>query len=162
MLRSESVLYGNITDKLSSRRCHVPIQQRMARQYGREKIDLWWALSLIAGEEGQRYGVLVRELRAGFGCSERAAKDALAILRRGCYVELDPDETDRRRRCYRLNDRGRELLACPTGWLVLRFARKLFTSCPSPRVARLRGALAAAGGLDRHLERAERSLLTQS
>jgi hypothetical protein len=64
----------------------------MARQYGREKVDLWLALSLIAGAEGQRYGLLVRDLRAGFACSERTAKDAVAILRRGCYLELDRDE----------------------------------------------------------------------
>jgi DNA-binding MarR family transcriptional regulator len=134
----------------------------MARQYGREKVDLWLALSLIAGVEGQRYGLLVRDLRAGFGCSERAAKDAVAILRRGCYLELSSDEADRRGRCYRVNDRGRELLLHPNGWLVLRFARKLFTACPSPGVARWRRALSAAGGLDRHLERVERSLLTRS
>lgn len=134
----------------------------MARQYGREKVDLWLALSLIAGEEGQPYGVLVRDLCAGFGCSERAAKDAVAILRRGCYLEPERDESDQRRRCYRLNDRGRELLAHPNGWLILRFARKLFTSCPSPRVARWRGNLSAGGGLDRHLERVERSLLIRS
>src|SRR6266536_2164663 len=66
---------------LSSARCRVPIQvAAMARQYGREKIDLWLALSLIAGGEGQRYGGLVSDLRSGFGCSERAAKDAVALL----------------------------------------------------------------------------------
>lgn len=134
----------------------------VARQYGREKVDLWLALSLLAGVEGQRYGLLVRDLRAGFGCSERAAKDAVAILRRGGYLELSRDAGDRRGRCYCVNDRGRELLRHPNGWLVLRFARKLFTACPSPRVIRWRGALSAAGGLDRHLERAERSLLRRS
>jgi DNA-binding MarR family transcriptional regulator len=133
----------------------------MARQYGREKVDLWLALGLVAGEEGQRYGVLVRGLCVGFGCSERTAKDAVAILRRGGYLELDRDLADRRRRRYRLNERGRELLVHPNGWLVLRFARRLFTSCPSRRVARWRRALLAAGGPDRQLERVERSLLTR-
>jgi DNA-binding MarR family transcriptional regulator len=133
----------------------------MARQYGREKVDLWLALTLIAGAERQSYGLLVRDLCVGFDCSERAAKDAVAILRRGQYVELDIDEADRRGRCYRLNDRGRELLLHPNGWLVLRFARKLFTACPSPKVARWRSALSAAGELDRHLERVERSLLAR-
>jgi DNA-binding MarR family transcriptional regulator len=134
----------------------------MARQYGPEKVDLWLALSLLAGVEGQRYGLLVRDLRAGFGCSERTAKDAVAILRRGCYLDLDRDEADGRGRCYRVNDRGREVLLHPNGWLVLRFARKLFTACPSPRVAHWRRALPAAGGLDRHLERVECSLLRRS
>jgi DNA-binding MarR family transcriptional regulator len=134
----------------------------MARQYGPEKVDLWLALSLLAGVEGQRYGLLVRDLRAGFGCSERTAKDAVAILRRGCYLDLYRDEADGRGRCYLVNDRGREVLLHPNGWLVLRFARKLFTACPSPRVAHWRRALSAAGGLDRHLERVECSLLRRS
>lgn len=130
----------------------------MARQYGREKIDLWLTLGLI-GEDRRPWGVLVQELRVGFGCSERAAKDALAILRRGRYLELDRDESDRRRCFCRLSDRGREVLAHPDGWLVLRLARKLFTSCPSPKGAQWRAALSVAGGLDEHLVRAERCFL---
>lgn len=65
-------------------------------------------------------------------------------------------------RCCRLSDRGREVLAHPDGWLVLRLARKLFTSCPSPKVARWRAALSAVGRLEQHLERTERCLLTGS
>ena len=46
----------------------------------------------------------------------------------------DPD--DKRRKSYRLTRFGERLLGHPEGGRLLRHARKLFTSCPSPRSRR--------------------------
>jgi len=132
----------------------------MARQYGHEKLDLFAALRLLAVAGGGGYGELVNLLGEAFACSERTAKDALRILKHGDYVELRRDPVDRRRRRYTLSERGQSLLADPNGEPVLRFARKLFTSCPSPDSSRRQRALSEPGAPERALEQAERLLLT--
>ncbi len=133
----------------------------MARQYGHEKLGLLEALGLLAGAEPLRFDRLVWCLVAASGCSERAAKDALAILRRGRYVEAVRVAGDRRARSYRVSERGHALLAHPHGWLVLRLARKLFTSCPSRAGARWQGRVRDQGGLEAELERVEQLLLAR-
>jgi hypothetical protein len=133
----------------------------MARQYGHEKLDLLEALRLLAGTEPLRFGRLVSRLVAASGCSERAGKDALAILRRGHYIEPVPVGGDGRGRAYRVGERGQALLAHPHGWLVLRLARKLFTSCPSRAGARWQGRVRDQGGLEAELERVEQLVLVR-
>jgi DNA-binding MarR family transcriptional regulator len=130
----------------------------MARQYGDEKIDLLEALRLLARAELLRYGEFVACLVTATGCSERAGKDAIRILRRGGYVERSTLVGDRRARCYRVSEHGRALLAHPHGWIVLRFARKLFTSCPSRAGARFQRPN-EKGDLEAELARVERLLL---
>lgn len=130
----------------------------MARQYGHEKIDLLQALELLARAGPLRFGEFVERLLAATGCSERAAKDANRILRRGGFVEVVPRSGDRRARLYELSERGRALLADPHGWIVLRVARKLFTSCPSRAGARFQRQ-DEKGGREAELARVERFLL---
>jgi len=122
----------------------------VARQYGVQKVDLAEALALLAELEPLRSTRLVLELRHRFDCSERAAKDAISILRRGDWIEhghrppagagghgsqqeAQPRPADGKR--YGVNERGHSLLAHPNGPRLLRIARKLFTTCPSPRYA---------------------------
>jgi hypothetical protein len=132
----------------------------MARPYGQEKIDLWVALALVASsDQGIGSGALAARLMGLFACTERTAKDAVAILRRARYLEPHTDTRDARRRSYRVSERGRIVLAHPYGWLLLRFARKLFTGCPSRRGSHWQHALTTSGALDSQLQRLEQRLL---
>ena len=125
-----------------------PIGRGVARQYGVQKVDLAEALALLAELEPLRSTRLVLELRHRFDCSERAAKDAISILRRGDWIEhghrppagagehgsqqeAQPRPADGKR--YGVNERGHSLLAHPNGPRLLRIARKLFTTCPFPQ-----------------------------
>lgn len=147
----------------------------MARQYGVQKVDLAEALALLAELEPLRSTRLVLELRHRFDCSERAAKDAISILRRGDWIEhghrppagagehgsqqeAQPRPADGKR--YGVNERGHSLLAHPNGPRLLRSARKLFTTCPSPKVRRFQQATAAREGLEQTLRRFEHNLLS--
>ena len=138
----------------------------MARQFGHEKIDLARTLRLLSDLEPIRYCWLVIELSHQFDCSERAAKDAISILRRGGWIEpFEPDPApDSRvdhspapagRRGYRVSGRGQALLEHPHGAALLRVARKLFTTCPSPAVLRYQRTIEANEGLDEALRRIE-------
>ena len=130
----------------------------IARQYGHEKIDLLEALRLLARAELLRSGEFVACLVTATGCSERAGKDAIRILRRGGYVDPVALPEYERARAYRVSEQGRVLLAHPHGWIVLRFARKLFTSCPSRAGARFQRPN-EKGDLEAELARVERLLL---
>jgi hypothetical protein len=132
----------------------------MARPYGEEKVDLWVALALVAScGEGLGSGALVARLVGLFACRERTGKDAVAVLRRAGYLERLTDPSDARRRSYRVSERGRIVLGHPSGWLVLRFARKLFTGCPSRRGARWQQTLTDSGSRDSQLQQLEQRLL---
>ena len=131
----------------------------MARQYGHEKLKLDCALELIAGGDGNGYDEIVTLIAERFACSRRAAKDALSILKSAGYVEPKQNRADRRRRSYRVTGRGRRVLGHASGELLLRFARKLLTTCPSRRGLARQRALAESGGLEETLEDAERLLL---
>jgi DNA-binding MarR family transcriptional regulator len=130
----------------------------MARHYGREKIELRSLLEMIAGSVAGA-GELVAQIMERFRCSERAAKDALAILKRAKLVEARPGRPDRRTRVYVLTRRGRAVLAHRYGPLLVRFARKLFTSCPSRRGRTRQAALIERGDLEAVFGQAEFLLL---
>jgi len=160
---------------LLSRRRRFSDRRGVARQYGVQKVDLAEALALLAELEPLRSTRLVLELRHRFDCSERAAKDAISILRRGDWIEhghrppagagehgsqqeAQPRPADGKR--YGVNERGHSLLAHPNGPRLLRIARKLFTTCPSPKVRRFQQATAAREGLEQALRRFEHNLLS--
>lgn len=145
----------------------------MARQYGHQKIDLARALGLLVELEPIGYGWLVLELSHHFDCSARTAKDAISILRRGRWIEpsqpeeatalgqrRDPQPTAAGRRGYRVSERGHALLEHPNAPRLLRIARKLFTTCPSPKVRRFQQGIEAREGLDQALRRFENNTLT--
>jgi hypothetical protein len=145
----------------------------MARQYGHQKIDLALTLELVAEVEPIRYGWLVLELCDYFDCSQRAAKDAISILRRGRWIEPsqsqpgsalgpgDPHSAPTRYADYRVSTRGHALQEYPEGPALLRVARKLFTTCPSPKVRRFQRTIQAEEGLDEALRRVEAATLTR-
>lgn len=82
----------------------------MARHYGVEKIELRALLEMISGS-AHAAGDLVAQIVERSHCSERAAKDALAILKRAKLVDARVGESDRRRRMYVVTRRGRAVLA---------------------------------------------------
>jgi DNA-binding MarR family transcriptional regulator len=129
----------------------------MNRRYQREKVDLGLVLRLIATGEVPRAELYVDLLAQYFNCSVRAVKDSLAVLRRAGYVDVEAAATDRRQHHYRVTERGVRVLASPFGWAVLRLARRLWTTCPSPRVATAQRALSDGARIER-LSRAEVSL----
>ncbi len=131
----------------------------MARQYGHEKVNLFSTLSLIAESDPRSYGELLFLIAQISGCSERAAKDALTVLKRAGYVTPLKDASDRRRRCYALSDQGRRVLEHRYGDVLLRFVRKLLTSCPSRRGLQRQRSLIEHGELEEKLEDVERLLL---
>jgi len=106
----------------------------MARQYGVEKVNLLQLLALIADNEGVQSRDVIRLIMDTFACSKRTAADALSILRQAGCVEAVPDSNDRRRHLYFLTSRGWQRFGDPYGGMLLRFARQLFTTCPSPGV----------------------------
>lgn len=146
----------------------------MARQYGVQKVRLDQALAIVAFLEPVAYNELVAELADHFNCARRTAQDALAILRKGDYVQTTSARTaelpggrrtagtrsliDTSRRLYLLSDRGHYLLQHPSAPKLLRIARKLFTTSPSPNVRRFQqGQIARHGGLDEALRFFEES-----
>ncbi len=149
----------------------------MARQYGVQKMRLDQALAVVAALEPIGYSALVAELADHFHCAERTAQDALSILRRGHFVETtsarlgdrpggtratgQPSLIDTSRRLYFVSDRGHYLLHHPAAPRLLRIARKLFTTGPSPNVRRFQqGAIARHGGLDEALWYFEEAYIT--
>ena len=128
------------------------------RIYGREKVDLGLVLACIVAGVDVASGEFVVAMAHHFDCSERAVNDALAVLRRGGYVYFERDERDRRRRRLRVTRRGARLVSVPKGWVILRLARRLFTTCASPSGAVFRNRLSDQ---ERHkrLAHAEAALL---
>jgi hypothetical protein len=127
----------------------------MAKTFQRQKVDLIELLGMISAEPGSGYGPLVDWSREVFTCSQRAVKDALAVIRQAGYVSVDPIGPDRRRRGYTLTARGERLLNSPNGAFVARFARQLYTSCGSKRIARRQANLRVSGERELLLERVE-------
>jgi DNA-binding MarR family transcriptional regulator len=133
----------------------------VSRPLGHQKVDLRSALELVAGTEHHNARSLIRVLCNRFSCNERAAADALSILVRGRWLEQSRSDKDGRESTYVLTERGRSLLTHPRGALVLRNARKLFTTCASPRTKRRQDSLGYHGA-DIELQRLEQLLLTRT
>ena len=123
-----------------------------------QQVDLLHALILLASEPGGRYGEYVAWFAEQFACSERAAKDALGVLKAAGYTDAREDEADRRYRRYWPTARAEHLLEHPRAGTVLRYARRLFSACrvPSPvsaaerrdRLERCENLLTGIGPLD--------------
>jgi hypothetical protein len=135
-----------------------PISLRMTRSRF-EKVDLLEALRLVAAEPAATSGELVCCLMEAFSCQLRAAQDALAVLKGAGYLSIQPDRSDARLRRYALSERGERLFDHPEARLLLSFARKLFTSCPSRRRPPGMQAARESGELAQRLEQYERFLL---
>lgn len=108
----------------------------MGHYFGKEQVNLREALSLLSGGPlpAAQYAEQILDRCA---CSRRAAADAIRILRRAdCISRVSSDPDDKRRKSYRLTGYGERLLEHPEGGRLVRHARKLFTSCPSPRSRR--------------------------
>jgi len=112
------------------------------------RVDLAKALRLVASDPGGRYGEYVAWFVEAFSASERAAKDAVEVLRSAGYLDRQVDPSDRRCRRYSANQRAQRLLQHPRAGLVLSYAHRLFSTCGSG------SGIAAAERRDR-LERAE-------
>lgn len=124
---------GPITSEMSAR-----------RTYGSEKVDLGLLLAAIAARGAVRPGELVTTAARYFNCSERTVRDAIAVLRRSGYVDIEKDDDDLRRRQLMATERGVRLASNPFGWAILRLARRLFTTCASPGVGTFQAGLAYA------------------
>ena len=148
----------------------------MARQYGVQKVRLDEALRVLAALEPVGYSKLVAELANHFRCATRTAQDALSILRKAHFVETTPARAERpagrgtrmsspplidaSRRFYLVSEQGHYLLNHPGAPRLLRIARKLFTTCPSPKVRRFQQAqINRHGGLDEALAHFEAAYL---
>jgi hypothetical protein len=121
-----------------------------------EKVDLLEALRLVAAEQAATSGELVCCVMEAFSCQVRAAEDALAVLKGAGYLSTQPDRADGRLRRYALSARGERLFDHPEARLLLVYARKLFTTCPSRRRPAGLQAAREAGELARRLEQFER------
>jgi DNA-binding MarR family transcriptional regulator len=121
-----------------------------------EKVDLFAALRLIAGEPDLSSGAYVAWFREVFSCSTRTAKDALTVLREAGLVEVSTNEGgDKRIRRYRSSDSGRRVLESANGEALTRFARRLFSTCVAPVTAARQKRERASGELKLRFERAE-------
>jgi hypothetical protein len=109
----------------------------MARQYGVEKVHLVAVLALVAEHPGATSAEITRLVIETFRCARRAAIDAISILRKSGCIEPIGHGTDRRRLSYYLTDRGWWCLVHPAGGILLRYARRLFTTCGATRVRRM-------------------------
>jgi DNA-binding MarR family transcriptional regulator len=107
----------------------------MSRRVGQEKIDLLAVLAMAAAEPDLNSGDYVACVREEFSCSMRAARDAISILKQAGWLDAYKDTRDRRALRYRLSRSGRQVLDSLNGRLLVRFARKLYTTCPSPHQA---------------------------
>jgi hypothetical protein len=141
----------------------------MARQYGVQKVDLLVVLRLVRRLEPISYTALVGRLTKRFECSDRTAKDSISVLRRGGWLDDDGEVLLRAgdgnnaaaagQQLLRVSARGHYLLNHPRAAQVLRFARRLFTTCPSPKVRRFQEAADRAEGRYARLAAVERWLL---
>jgi hypothetical protein len=131
----------------------------MAARSRFEKVDLLAALRLVAAEPAATSGELVCCLMEAFSCQLRAARDALAVLRGAGYLSTQADGADGRLRRYALSARGERLFDHPQARLLLAYARKLLTTCPSGRRPAGLQAARQAGELEQRLEQYERHLL---
>jgi DNA-binding MarR family transcriptional regulator len=112
----------------------------MARQYGHEKVSLQGCLGLLVARQPLRYGAFVDGIQAEFGVSERVCKDSVAVLADAGYVQKHRDPRDARVRLYTVSARGEAVLAHKSAATILRFARKMLSTCLSPHADVLRRA----------------------
>ena len=133
----------------------------MARTYGHQKTDLTLVLALVGHFEPVSRKHLVPYLGHFFDSSDRAIADALSILVQGHWLQRTRCSEDRRVSTYTLTERGRYIVSNPRGWMVLRVARKLFTTCPSER-ARRRQAVLVQQDANTALQKLERAVLVPS
>jgi len=124
-------------------------------------IDLALVLALVGHFEPVSRKHLVPYLGKFFDSSDRTTADALSILVQGHWLQRTRCSDDARVSTYRLTERGKYLLAHPRGWMVLRVARKLFTTCPSER-ARRRQAVLVQQDANTALQKLERAVLVPS
>ena len=114
----------------------------MARQYGYEKLPLVECLRVLAELQPVTYSDYRRTLAQQFGVSERACKDAIGVLRAAGYIDSVPAASDGRAKLYSVTDLGRRVHVHPAGATMLRYARKLFTTCASTPTLQRRAVLA--------------------
>jgi hypothetical protein len=112
----------------------------MARQYGHEKLPLDECLGYLADGRLVSYSSYARYLAAQSGASTRTCKDAIGVLNRAGYVDTFPKAGDARGKLYAISQRGQSVLAHEAGPTVLRYARKLFSTCASKRTLQRRSA----------------------
>ena len=104
--------------------------------HGSQLINLVQIAEHVGDNEGVDYGALVEWICRTFECKQRAAKDALAILRTGGWIESRDGQPDGRLRSYSLTIGGREDLGTAVGRSAIRGSRKHFSTC-SKRARRL-------------------------
>ena len=92
------------------------------------------------------YGELVEWSCSAFACKPRSAKDAIAVLVRGGWVEARHVDSDRRRRSYALTPGGHEDLGTRLGRAAIRASRRRFSTCS--RRARRARTYQARNGLE--------------
>lgn len=174
MVGDESPTPDRDEPSLPRRSGHV--RDEMARWGGVEKVDLRRALMLLQDGQPLAYSVWVETIRSCFACSERAAKDAVSVLRQAGYADTYtraelgyPNDNDPARRAnpsafprrgrifYMLTERGDELLALAParGANILRSARRLYTTVPTPRIRAYQQAIELHEGRDDRLRKLE-------
>ena len=131
----------------------------MSRRVGAEKIDLVAVLAIAAADPDLKSGDYVACVREEFSCGTRAARDAISILKQAGWIDARKDTRDRRTLRYRLSRSGRQVLDSVNGRLLVRLARKLYTTCPSPRQAARQRRDPDGDQRKRQLKRATQALL---
>jgi hypothetical protein len=109
------------------------------------KVDLQAVLRYLADANGPEYQALVAWIEQTFGCRERAAKDNVAILVKGNWVEALPLPSDRRRKRYVLTEKGRADMRGSFGQGALARGRRRHSTCLSGTGRRRQAAQRAAG-----------------
>ena len=112
----------------------------MARQYGHEKVSLHGCMELLDARQPLRYGAFVSCIQAEFGVSKRVSKDCVAVLASADYLWKDRDFQDARVRLYTISPHGMAVMAHGSAPTILRFARKMLSTCATAHGLRLREA----------------------
>ncbi len=131
-----------------------------------QKVDLRAALRLLRILQPICYSTWVEAICAHFDCSERTAKDVIAVLRKAGYVDtlnrlqmrlLGKECPPRGRIFYLLTDLGATILSIPYGRVhdPVRLARRLYTSLPSDRIRTYQRGIENAQGRENLLRRVE-------
>jgi hypothetical protein len=131
----------------------------MWKRAGEEKIDLLAVLAMAAAEPDLNSSDYLACVQEAFSCGTRAARDAISVLKQAGWLNACPDTRDRRTRRYRLSRSGRQVLESVKGRLLVRFARKLYTTCPSPGQAARQRRDPNGAQRKRQLKRAMHTLL---
>jgi DNA-binding MarR family transcriptional regulator len=112
--------------------------------------------------DGRRvsYSTYARELAAQSGASTRTCKDAIGVLNRAGYADTFPVAGDARAKLYAISERGQRVLAHRAGPTILRYARKLFSTCASKRTLQQRSGYCRGLEPADALQRVETLILT--